>query len=1202
MALLLLCSVSVYAHDFEVDGVYYKKLTYNTVEVTFKGTAYNTYSNEYSGNVVIPSKVTYNSSTYTVKSIGKEAFCSCSALTSISMPTTITKIDEYAFQLCTGLTNIVIPSSVTTIAYGAFIDCTGLLSATIPSSVTTIESRAFSYCSNLEKVTMANGVTKIGDYAFYLCEKLNELTLSNNIIEIGKEAFLGCDLLSEITLPEPLTTMGLGVFAGCGSLKTIYIPNKVTTIPTNAFQNCYNLETVILGNSVTTIEKNAFNYCNNIKTLIKPSSLTIDDYYLKYAEKTINATDVLVSNNLVFGKISSVYNLITYLGKESDLTLPNYCTGTTKYIIGSDVFSSSTTLKSVTIPSTVTSIGTSAFKNSSSLESITIPSSVKTIGNDAFYGCSALKNVTIPSNLTSIEANVFSYCSALENISIPSSVKTIGNNAFSYCSALTSITIPITINSIGSYAFTGCSSLRSVSIPGSVTSIGEYAFNSCSALKEVHTSSINNWCANVFLNATSNPLNYAKNLYVNDELVTDLVIPEIIEAIKDYSFYNCTSLTSVELPKNVKAIGNLAFYGCSSLKTVKNHTSLEIVAGEKDNGYVAYYAEEVIGDEAPESEFLFEVIDGVNTLVEYAPRSRNVTTQFEDWTSTNKGSNTTSTQIYTFDVTVGAKLTFDWSVSSEEDYDWLYIYLDGTRILKKSGLESGSYEKVFTTDGTHELKVTYSKDGSTNSRNDNAIISNVCLRKTIDQPEDVVLPENYNGENYIIGGHVFKGNDKIKSVVIPNTVISIGEEAFANCVKLSNITIPNSVKNIGVSAFNGCINILSIEIPGSVTNLERGVFATCTSLESVVINEGVETIGSDVQTESTVGTFEGCVKLSNVTIPEGLTSIGKTTFNGCSSMIVIELPATLESIAEGAFMGCTNLNKIVCQSTISPMLDGVVFEGLNFITCELEVPDEAISNYVNSENEWSKFRFTNNQIVIRDGKESTFFTSTNRDCDKVTYTRTLPNLNWNALYVPFEIDVEDIVDKYEVAYINAVHSYDKDDDGEIDELEMEVIKVKAGTTKANYPYLIKARNDEAKSVNISVEGATLYASTEKTLDCSSVYQKFEITGSYSRKSAAELSGKLAISLDGAWQPLVEGSFLNPFRLYLSISNRNDAPLKVNPLALSRVRIVEDGMTTGILDLTPATQKDNVIYDFSGRRVIEPRKGQLYIVNGKKVVY
>jgi hypothetical protein len=130
----------------------------------------------------------------------------------------------------------------------------------------------------------------------------------------------------------------------------------------------------------------------------------------------------------------------------------------------------------------------------------------------------------------------------------------------------------------------------------------------------------------------------------------------------------------------------------------------------------------------------------------------------------------------------------------------------------------------------------------------------------------------------------------------------------------------------------------------------------------------------------------------------------------------------------------------------------------------------------------------------------------------------------------------------------------------------------------------------------------LYAAEENTLDCSSVYQKFEITGSYSRKSAEDLEGSLAISTEGAWQPLSTGTYLNPFRLYLTITNRDDSPVEVEPTALSRVRIIENGETTGILDLTPAVKKETHIFDLSGRRVLTPQRGQLYIVNGKKVVY
>lgn len=246
--------------------------------------------------------------------------------------------------------------------------------------------------------------------------------------------------------------------------------------------------------------------------------------------------------------------------------------------------------------------------------------------------------------------------------------------------------------------------------------------------------------------------------------------------------------------------------------------------------------------------------------------------------------------------------------------------------------------------------------------------------------------------------------------------------------------------------------------------------------------------------------------------------------------------------------------------------------------------------------------YRDNIMNIIDGEFANFYVDENKEKMEITYARTLPNLHWNPLYVPFEIEVEKITDKYEVAYINGVHSYDNDDNGEIDELTMEVIKVKSGTLKANYPYLIKARDEEAKTLNISVEDATLYASTENTIDCSSVYQAFEITGSYSKKSAEELTGKLAISLEGAWQPLAAGTYLNPFRLYMSISDRGGSPLKVNPAALSRVKIVENGETTGIIELTPVTSQKDIIYDLAGRRVMTPQKGQFYIVNGKKVIY
>ena len=170
---------------------------------------------------------------------------------------------------------------------------------------------------------------------------------------------------------------------------------------------------------------------------------------------------------------------------------------------------------------------------------------------------------------------------------------------------------------------------------------------------------------------------------------------------------------------------------------------------------------------------------------------------------------------------------------------------------------------------------------------------------------------------------------------------------------------------------------------------------------------------------------------------------------------------------------------------------------------------------------------------------------------------------------------------------------------------MEIIKIKSGTLKANYPYLIKAKTDAEKQMNISLNNVMLFETKSTTIDCSSAYTIHNITGIYNRMSSNELIGSLAISIEGAWQPLSSDSHLNPFRLYMTITNRDDSPVKVEPAALSRVRIsvLGEDLETGIEEFeNENSDSQNIILDLSGRRVQNPSKGGVYIINGKKVVY
>jgi len=225
-------------------------------------------------------------------------------------------------------------------------------------------------------------------------------------------------------------------------------------------------------------------------------------------------------------------------------------------------------LTNVTIPSTVTNIGDYAFSGCTSLTSIIIPNSVTNIGKEAFYDCISLTNISLPSGITSIGFDTFAKCSSLKNIVIPNSVITITQGAFSGCSGLTEVNIPNSVKSIGNSAFSGCTSLTKIVIPGSVNYIGLNAFDGCSGLTSVHISDIAAWCEISFGNPASNPLQYAKHLYLGEEEIKDLVIPNSVTNIGSYAFIYCSGLTSVTIPNSVTSIGNSAFIYCSGLTSV----------------------------------------------------------------------------------------------------------------------------------------------------------------------------------------------------------------------------------------------------------------------------------------------------------------------------------------------------------------------------------------------------------------------------------------------------------------------------------------------------------------------------------------------------------------------------------------------------------------------------------------------------------
>ncbi len=282
-AAMLSAFLSASAYDFEVGGIFYNIInsTAKEVEVTYE----DIIASSYSGDVVVPSSVSYNGEQYTVAAIGESAFSSCLYLTSITIPNSVTAIGESAFSY-SSLTSITIPNSVTTIGEAAFGICSSLTSIAVDgdnqkySSIDGIlydKSQTSLICypgGKTGDVIISNTVTTIGDSAFAGCVNLTSITLPNTVTTIGVSAFEHCISLTSITLPNAVTTIGFSVFFDCQSLTSITLPNTVTTIGEGAFNCCTSLTTITLPNTLTTIGDYAFGGCGSLASITLPNTLT----------------------------------------------------------------------------------------------------------------------------------------------------------------------------------------------------------------------------------------------------------------------------------------------------------------------------------------------------------------------------------------------------------------------------------------------------------------------------------------------------------------------------------------------------------------------------------------------------------------------------------------------------------------------------------------------------------------------------------------------------------------------------------------------------------------------------------------------------------------------------------------------------------------------------------------------------------------
>ena len=678
------------------------------------------------GDVVIPSQV----DCYPVTAIGSNAFYGCTQLTSVTVPNSVQDIGSQAFFGCSGLVDVTIPNSVTNIGRSVFSGCNGLqtlcvplaLSGTamvsdsgVPSTCTVlygdawerVDGEAWSYVVSNGQATVTAGprngianipsslggflVTAIGDYAFYRCSSLTAVTIPDSVTKIGWAAFAACNNLTAVHISNLATWCGIDFFDGANSNPLYYAKHL--------YLNGEEVTNLMIPNGVTSIGNFAFYYYSELTTAVIPDSVTN---------------------------------------------------------IGNYAFSSCHGLTNIVIGNGVTSIGDYAFSYCTNLPTVTIPDNVVNIGSNTFYDCNGLTNVWIGNGVTNLGPRAFAYCQNLEEATILGNLANSystwyewssydgssyyrSSSPFFYCSKLSQLTLDGSLQQVPAYCFVGLSNLNSVSIGRNVTSIGDGAFERCSGLEAVHISDLDAWCGISFGDWASNPLYYAKHLYLNDkEVAGDLVIPNGLTSIGQYAFYCCSNLTSVAIPNSVTNIGNAAFYGCNGLTAV--HIS-----------DIASWCALVWGD--------------------------------DHWDNPNPLSY--ARHLY---------------LNGEEVAGDLVIPNGVTRICKAAFYYCTNITTVVIPDSVTNIgnSAFYYCRGLTNIVIGNEVTSvgeyafSSCTNLT-----SVTIPDSVTS----IGYDAFSSCHGLTNIVIGNGVTSIGDYAFSYCTNLTTVTIPNSVTNIGTNSF-----------------------------------------------------------------------------------------------------------------------------------------------------------------------------------------------------------------------------------------------------------------------------------------------------------------------------------------------------------------------------------------------------------------
>lgn len=255
------------------DGEMTVKAKFHHFDGKHRDTAVEIANAKFSGDVVIPSEITYMDKQFRVTEISDSAFFRAKNLTSVTMPANIKGFGKNMFDGCEKLVSCNIPDNVTEISPNCFSSCAALKSIVLPVGVTAIGNNAFYYCSSLESISLPEGLKTIGERAFYQCAKLAEINLPVGVTAVPAYAFGYCSSLTHFEFGDRITSIGNYALSGCIKLQSVTLPSALTAIPNSLFNGCKALTSVDIPASVTSIGSSAFNGCMSMTEIELPAGV-----------------------------------------------------------------------------------------------------------------------------------------------------------------------------------------------------------------------------------------------------------------------------------------------------------------------------------------------------------------------------------------------------------------------------------------------------------------------------------------------------------------------------------------------------------------------------------------------------------------------------------------------------------------------------------------------------------------------------------------------------------------------------------------------------------------------------------------------------------------------------------------------------------------------------------------------------------------